>query len=83
MKATEISYTENELKAIEVLRQCKGQNLSAKELGIPTAVLESLIKKANDERPMAAGVDRIHVVKGSKIVPVTVEKEYKTYDLED
>lgn len=46
MKAQTLSYTEKELQAIEVLRANAGQKLSAKELGLPTAILTSLIKKA-------------------------------------
>lgn len=45
-KQTELVYTENELAAIEVLRAHRGEKLSAKELGIATAVLTSLGKKA-------------------------------------
>ena len=45
-KATEINYTEGEVSAIAVLEANRGQHLSAKELGIATAVLTSLGKKA-------------------------------------
>lgn len=62
-KVTEITYTENELKAIEVLKANRGEKLSAAQLGIATATLGSLIKKANDERPMAVGVERVIVYK--------------------
>ena len=58
-----ITYTEKEVAAIEVLMANRGEHLSAKELGIPTATLGSLIKKANDERPMAEGVTRVFVNK--------------------
>ena len=61
--ATEIVYTENELKAIEILKANRGEKLSAKELGIATAVLSSLIKKSTDERPMKDGVERVVVNK--------------------
>ena len=61
--ATEIVYTENELKAIEILKANRGEKLSAKELGIATAVLSSLIKKSTDERPMKEGFDRVVVNK--------------------
>lgn len=61
--ATVITYTENELSAIEVLKANRGQHLSAKDLGIATAVLTSLIKKGNDERPMVDGMDRVIVNK--------------------
>ena len=62
-KATEITYTEGEVSAIAVLEANRGQHLSAKELGLSTAVLTSLIKKASDPRPMAEGVVRFIVNK--------------------
>ena len=61
-KAEVINYTENELKAIKALEGAKAP-ATAKELGVTTAVLESLIKKSNDPRPMAEGVERVMVVK--------------------
>lgn len=61
--ATVITYTENELSAIEILNANRGNKLSAKELGIPTAILTSLGKKAVDPRPMAEGVERVVVLK--------------------
>lgn len=62
-KATELVYTEKELSAIEVLRANKGEKLSAKDLGIATGTLTSLISKFNDERPMANGVEKVAVYK--------------------
>jgi hypothetical protein len=62
-KVEVLTYTENELKAIEILKANAGEHLSAKELGIATAVLTSLQKKAVDPRPMAEGVERITVYK--------------------
>lgn len=62
-KATVITYTENEVNAISTLVANRGQHLSAKELGISTAILTSLMKKASDERPMAEGVERVVVNK--------------------
>lgn len=62
-KAEFITYTENELNAIETLKANAGQKLPAKELGITTAVLTSLMKKAVDERPMAEGLERVIVHK--------------------
>lgn len=62
-KAEFVSYTEKELAAIEVLNAHRGEKLSASELGIANATLTSLIKKANDERPMADGVERVIVNK--------------------
>lgn len=58
-RATELVYTESELSAIAVLKANRGVHLSAKELGIPTIVLTSLMKKAADERPMADGFERV------------------------
>ena len=62
-KATVITYTENEVAAIEILNANRGVHLSAKELGISTAILTSLMKKASDERPMADGLTRVVVNK--------------------
>ena len=62
-KATVITYTEKELEAISTLNANRGVHLSAKELGIPTAILTSLMKKAGDDRPMADGVERVIVNK--------------------
>ena len=62
-RATELVYTESELSAIAVLKANRGVHLSAKELGISNIVLTNLIKKANDERPMAEGVTRVMVNK--------------------
>ena len=61
--AVVINYTENEIAAIEILNANKGNKLSAKELGISTAILTSLGKKAVDPRPMAEGVERVVVYK--------------------
>lgn len=47
MKATVLSYTEKENEAIEILKANRGEHLSAKELGIKTAILTSLSNKAN------------------------------------
>lgn len=62
-KATVITYTDKELSAIETLKANRGVHLSAKELGIPTAILTSLQNKAKDERPMADGFERVVVNK--------------------
>ena len=61
--ATELTYTEKEVQAIEILKANRGTKLSAKELGIPTAILYSLVRKGNDERPMKEGFDRVVVNK--------------------
>ena len=62
-KATVLSYTDKEVEAIATLNANRGVHLSPKELGIPTAILTSLMKKAVDERPMADGVERVIVNK--------------------
>ena len=62
-KAEFVSYTDKELEAIETLQANRGEKLSAAELGIAVGVLTSLIKKANDARPMAEGLDRVMVNK--------------------
>lgn len=61
--ALTITYTDNELAAIEILRANRGVHLSAKDLGISTAILTSLGKKAIDPRPMADGVERVVINK--------------------
>lgn len=61
--ATELTYTEKEVQAIEILKANRGTKLSAKELGIPTAILSSLVRKGNDERPMKEGFDKVVVNK--------------------
>ena len=43
--ATELTYTENEMAALEVLRSNAGTPLSAADLGIQPAVLTSLSKR--------------------------------------
>ena len=62
-KATVLTYTEKEVEAIATLNDNRGVHLSAKELGIPTAILTSLMKKSVDERLMADGVERVIVNK--------------------
>lgn len=75
-----VEYTEKELAAIEALANA-GEGKTGAELGVSTATLESLIKKANDERPMAEGVDRVIVTKEKVTRPVTVEKEVTLYSI--
>lgn len=62
-KATVVTYTEKELAAIATLQANRGVKMSYKELGIPTAILSSLVKKAADERPMADGLERVIINK--------------------
>ena len=78
-RAEFITYTEKELDAINVLKANKGAHLSAAELGIPVAILTSLGKKANDERPMAEGVERVMINKEDKEVEVVTTKTVKAY----
>lgn len=61
-KVEVLHYTDKELAAIEVLKAHRGVKMSAKELGIPTAILTSLSKKANDEREIDNG-ERIMINK--------------------
>ncbi len=78
-KAEFITYTEKELAAIEILKAHEGEKLTAKELGISTAVLTSLINKANDERPMAEGLERFVLNKEDAVVQVTKDQNVKVY----
>ena len=81
-KATEIKYTENELAAIEVLKAQANGEANAKtysELGLTTAVLTSLVKKANDERLMAEGFTRVNVSKIDVEREEVVVKTLKAY----
>ena len=78
-RAEFITYTDKEIEAIEILKAHQGEKLTAAELGISTAVLTSLIKKANDERPMAEGVDRFVLNKEDAVIQVTVDKNVKVY----
>ena len=61
--ATELTYTEKEVQAIEILKANRGTKLSAKELGIPTVILSSLVRKGNDKRLMKEGFDKVVVNK--------------------
>lgn len=54
-KAEKLHYTDKELEAIAILTKNRGVKMSAKELRIPTAILTSLAKKANDEREVDNG----------------------------
>jgi hypothetical protein len=81
-KATEIKYTENELAAIAVLEANANGIDNAKtysELGLTSAVLTSLVKKATDERPMAEGFTRANVCKVDVERTITEVKGFKGY----
>lgn len=81
-KATELVYTENELIAIETLRNNAGSPLSAAQLGVKPAVLTSLAKKAADERPMANGAEKVVLHKEDRedVCPTCGAKHsYKVY----
>lgn len=80
--ATEIKYTDGELAAIEVLKANAVGEANAKtysELGLTSAVLTSLCRKANDERPMAEGFTRVNVVKVDVEREITEVKAFKGY----
>lgn len=62
-KAEFITYTAKEMEAISILEANRGVKLSAKELGIPTAILTSLQTKANKDLPMGEGFTRVVVNK--------------------
>lgn len=84
-KAEVLNYTEKDLAAIAILKENKGKKLSAKELGIANATLTSLIKKANDERPMADGGAKVVVFKEDyeTVCPACGAKQsYKLYWVE-
>jgi predicted hydrocarbon binding protein len=80
--ATELTYTEKELAAIAILKEKAVGAENAKtytELGISTGTLTSLIKKANDPRPMAEGVERVNVTNMDVEKEVVVTKTLKAY----
>lgn len=84
-KATVLTYTDKELEAIEILKQNAGQELTAAELGITTAILTSLGKKAekvaNGELANPENLEVLDIKKGEKTIQVTVDKIYKTYSI--
>lgn len=84
-KATVLIYTDKELEAIEILKQNAGQELTAAELGITTAILTSLGKKAekvaNGELANPENLEVLDIKKGEKTIQVTVDKTYKTYSI--
>ena len=81
--ATELHYTENELKAIEALKGMGGKPATYKELGISTAVLTSLMKKA-EKFPEDPNVVRIVKEDFEDVCPtcgaVTKGKKYRLAD---
>ncbi len=84
-KATVLTYTDKELEAIEILKQNAGQELTAAELGITTAILTSLGKKAekvnSGELANPENLEVLDIKKGEKTIQVTVDKTYKTYSI--
>jgi len=81
-KATEIKYTDGELAAIAKLQAEAVGVENAKtysELGLTSAVLTSLVKKATDERPMAEGFTRANVCKVDVEREITEVKTFKGY----
>lgn len=78
-KATELSYTDNELAAIEILKANRGEHLSAKQLGIAPAVLTSLITKA-EKFPAAEGVVVVNKEDFNDVCPTCGDKiSHKLY----
>ena len=80
--ATELSYTEKELAAIEILKEKAVGADNAKtytELGISIGTLTSFVKKANDPRPMAAGIERVNVTNMDVEREVVTVKTLKAY----
>ena len=77
---TENTYTEKELAAINALKDNKGTPKTAKELGVLTITLTSLITKANNGKPMAEGFERVEVIKtvDEGVCPVCGQKFKKT-----
>ena len=78
-KATVITYTEKELAAIEALKANRGVKMTAAELGVPVANLNGLVRKMQDERPMAEGVERVIVNKDKVEQEVLVKKEQTVF----
>lgn len=81
-KATELKYTEGELAAIAKLQAEAVGIDNAKtysELGLTSAVLTSLVKKAEDPRPMAEGFTRVNVCKTEVERTITDVKQFKGY----
>ena len=79
-KATELSYTDNELAAIKILKENRGKHLSAKQLGISNvAVLTSLITKA-EKFPTAEGVVVVNKEDFNDVCPACERKiSHKLY----
>ena len=81
-KATELKYTDNELAAIAKLQAEAVGIENAKtyaELELTSAVLTSLVKKAEGPRPMAEGFTRVNVAKVDVERTVTEVKTFKGY----
>lgn len=77
--ATVLTYTDNEKAAIEILRANRGEKLSAKELGIKTAVLTSLGTKAG-KFPEDPNVVIVHKEDHEEVCPTCgAVKNYKVY----
>ena len=81
--ATTLTYTEKELEAIEILKANKGNPMSAKDLGISTAILTSLGKKA-DKFPTDENVVRIVKSDYAATCPTCGNKiAHKLYEIAD
>ena len=84
-KATELTYTEKELEAIEILKANRGNKLTAAELNIPTAILTSLGKKmdkvASGELANPSNLELVDIIKEDVEREQTIVKTYKAYYL--
>lgn len=77
--ATELKYTENELKAIEALKAANGEAKTAAELGVPSAILTTIRTKYSKFADQGA----INVVAEDKEVEVVTTKVVKAYKIAD
>ena len=77
--ATTLSYTENELKAIEALKAANGEPKTASELGVPSAVLTTIRTKYNKFADQGA----INVIAEDKEIEYVATKTVKAYRIAD
>ncbi len=82
-KATVLAYTDKEKEAIAILEANRGEHRLAKDLGIATAILVSLMKKAAKvdagELSVPEGVEVCRVNKEDMEYEVTVTKTGKAF----
>lgn len=83
--ATELTYTDGQLAAIEALKAHKGEPCTADELGIRGVVIVGLMQKAEKVASGALAnpnnLPVLDIVKGKKTIKVEVEKEVTTYSI--